>query len=96
MVEPIAAGDKLIRSDNSTVYERLRQSQSRPVAVEMEGHGFLTALEHNEKVSGLVIRGISDLCDDKEHGGDASQRVAAANAAAFAFELLDHYALVQD
>lgn len=50
-----------------------------------------TALEHNEEVGGIVIRGISDLCDDKDAGGEASQRLAAANAAAFAFELLEGY-----
>jgi nucleoside phosphorylase len=91
-VEPIAAGDKLVRDKQSLTYQRVRSGLERAVAVEMEGHGFLAALESNESVAGIVIRGISDLCFDKREAGEAgTQPVAAANAAAFAFELLAQY-----
>lgn len=92
VVEPIAAGEKLIRDRSSTVYERLRESLDKAVAVEMEGHGFLAALDQSETVAGIVVRGISDLCHDKDEAGRAgAQKIAAANAAAFAFELLNCY-----
>lgn len=92
VVEPIAAGEKLIRDSGSTVYERLRKDLDKAVAVEMEGHGFLAALDQSEKVAGIVVRGISDLCHDKDEAGRAgAPKIAATNAAAFAFELLNCY-----
>jgi nucleoside phosphorylase len=92
VVQPIAAGDKLVRETESDTYQRVREKLDRAVAVEMEGHGFLAALDQNEQVSGIIVRGISDLCFDKDEAGRAgTQPVAAANAAAFAFELLAQY-----
>lgn len=92
VVEPIAAGEKLIRDSGSTVYERLRENLDKAVAVEMEGHGFLAALDQSERVAGIVVRGTSDLCDDKDEAGKAgAPEIAAANAGAFAFELLNCY-----
>lgn len=92
VVEPIAAGDKLVRDKNSLTYQRVLTNVERAVAVEMEGHGFLAAIESNESVSGIVVRGISDLCFDKQEAKEAgTQSIAAANAAAFAFELLAQF-----
>lgn len=92
VVEPIAAGDKLVRDKESQTYQRVLANLERAVAVEMEGHGFLAALESNESVSGIVVRGISDLCFDKAEANKAgTQPIAAANAAAFAFELLAQF-----
>jgi nucleoside phosphorylase len=92
VVEPIAAGDKLVREKNSDTYQRVREQLERVVAVEMEGHGFLAALEQNQEVLGIVVRGISDLCYDKAEAEAAgTQLIAAANAAAFAFEILASY-----
>lgn len=87
-LEPIAAGGKVVASTKSATYELIRRVADRAVAVEMEGSGFLGAV-HRYGERGIVIRGISDLIDGKTEADKAGVRKqAAANAAAFAFELL--------
>jgi nucleoside phosphorylase len=91
-VEPIAAGDKVVASSISATARLIEQVAPRAVAVEMEGAGFLEAINHFQTVSGIVVRGISDLLDGKTDADRQGwQRQASANAAAFAFELLDRF-----
>lgn len=55
----------------------------------MEGSGFLRAGYANAQVAVLVVRGISDLVEGKSDAdAHGSQSIAAAHAAAFAFELI--------
>jgi nucleoside phosphorylase len=87
-VKPIAAGEKVVASERSTTYELLNQSVSQALAVEMEGYGFLAPI-HAHHAKGIVIRGISDLLNNKEAAdASGSQPLAAQNAAAFCAEML--------
>lgn len=88
-VGPIAAGEKVQEATRGHVYDYLRRNFSHALGVEMEGYGFmLTAFDHAESQA-MVIRGISDLLANKaESDAGGSQKLAARNAAAFAFQLL--------
>ncbi len=85
---PIASGEKVVAS--RAFLAQLQETCSDAVAVEMEALGFLGTFRAKPQVQGIVIRGISDLVVDKSQS-DAKgwQPIAARNAAAFAFAMLD-------
>jgi nucleoside phosphorylase len=67
----------------------LSSQYSDALAVEKEGHGFLTAVRANPGVEALIVRGISDLIEHKSQtDAEGWQEIAARNASAFAFEVL--------
>jgi nucleoside phosphorylase len=89
VVAPIAAGAKVVASTRSPTYQFIRAHYDQAVAVEMEGAGFLEAAHANPEVKALVVRGISDLLDDKEETDrDGWQLRAADHAARFAVQML--------
>ena len=88
-VAPIAAGEKVVASRESSVLQFLKLNYGDAIAVEMEGRGILQAAYANQQVSALIVRGISDLIDGKSKAdAGGSQEIAACHASAFAFEVL--------
>ncbi len=88
-VAPIAAGEKVVVSTQSEVFQFLRSHYEDAIAIEMEGFGFLAAVRSDRKVDAIVIRGISDLIDGKTEADRAgAQEIAACHASAFAFQML--------
>ena len=88
-VQPIAAGEKVVSSNRSVTFSYLKKYCSDAVAVDMEGNGFLVAARpyHSHAIE---VRGISDLIESKiEADAGGSQPRAAANAAAFCFEMIN-------
>jgi nucleoside phosphorylase len=93
-VAPIAAGEKVLASRDSDLFQFLRNNYNDAIAVEMEGFGFLSAAFAYPDIKTMVIRGISDLIKDKnandpiEGTEEERQERASQNASAFAFEVL--------
>ena len=89
LVKPIASGEKVLVSEKSTDLKRVRETYTDAHAVAMEEHGFAVAVQANPDVCFAVVRGISDLIENKaESDAAGSHGIASANAAAFAFEML--------
>lgn len=97
-IAPLAAGGRVIADKASDAAVRLSRNAGDALAVEMEGYGFLFSAHVNQHVEALVVRGISDLLEDKgEEGHDAFwQPAASANAAAFAYEVISETGLRED
>ena len=80
---PIAAGEKVVSSSRSATAELIRAHYGDALAVEMEGGGFVAAMQRHAQVKHGVIRGVSDLLDSKgESDGHGWQPRAASNAVA--------------
>jgi len=87
-VSPIASGDKNVSS--TQMLKQLESFASEAVALDMESIGFMQGIADHLGVQGMVIRGISDFCIDKDETNDNKwQPIAARHAAAFAFAILD-------
>jgi excisionase family DNA binding protein len=92
MVElrPIAAGERVVASKGSVDFRLLQQHYNDAVAIDMESLGLYLAAQRADHLPALAVRGISDMLSDKVPDADAHwQPIAARNAAAFAFALLD-------
>ncbi len=88
-VAPIAAGEKILASTDSAQWQFLKAGYDDALAIETEGYGFFQTAHANPQVEALVIRGISDLIDNKSEADAAnSQEIASRYASAFAFEIL--------
>lgn len=86
---PIVAGEKVVADRRAEVAELARRLCSDALAVDMEDFGTLRGGRSTERARVISIRGISDLVDGKAAAdAQGSQPLAAANAAAFLFELV--------
>ncbi len=92
-VGPIAAGEKVVASLEASTYKLIKAHFNDALAVEMEAIGTLRAVRANAGLDAIVIRGISDLVENKTASDNAgSQLVASASAAAFAAQLIAEWA----
>lgn len=84
-VGPIASGNKVIASEKFRA--ELTRRWPKLIAVEMEGEGVFAAVFDRPQIRGtLVIRGISDMADERK--GDEWQEYAANAAAAYTIAFL--------
>lgn len=89
IVAPIVSTEAVSADPKSDLEKIITQHFGDALAVEMEGYGAAYAA-YSERTPFIVIRGISDKRKGKKPRTDAiNQPVAAAHAAAFAFELLN-------
>ncbi|WP_394772658.1 hypothetical protein [Flavobacterium sp.] len=88
-VLPIAAGEKVVSSTRATTFNYIKRYCSDAAVVDMEGNGYLIAARPYH-AHGIEVRGISDLIENKEESdAGGSQPIAAANATAFTFGMID-------
>jgi nucleoside phosphorylase len=88
VIKPIASAEQVVAGEKAQTYQDIKKEYSDAAAVEMEGWGAMNAA-HVQCTSGIVIRGISDMCVGKDQAADEQfQPIASAHAAAFAFSLL--------
>lgn len=90
LVGPIVVGEKVVADRGSEAARLISRTYSDAVAVDMEDFGVLHGGAATERAKVLAIRGISDMLSAKASADRAgSQPLAAANAAAFLFSLID-------
>jgi 5'-methylthioadenosine/S-adenosylhomocysteine nucleosidase len=90
----IASGEKVDASEKSDLHIYLKQSCSHAIAVEMEGLGFLEVGRMYPNIQCLLLRGISDLVENKAASdSEGSQEYASNNVTAFLFGFIDFLSL---
>jgi len=90
----IATGDKVITSRKSNVFKLIVSRFNDAIAVETEAGGFYQAIRANEGIISLIIRGISDMIDDKaKTDSKGCQEIAADYASAFMIEVLYNFTI---
>lgn len=87
-VAPAVSTESVLANKSSDLEALIAKDYGDACIVEMEGYGSLFAAAR-EETPAIVIRGVSDMAEHKDPETDKlRQPVAAAHAAAFAFELL--------
>lgn len=89
LVGPICVGEKVLSDKKSELYNFIKTHYNDSLAVEMESMGFLGAAHSNNFENFAVVRGISDLIEEKETTDAAGfQEKASIHASEFTFALL--------
>ncbi len=89
---PIASGNKVITATASATADLIDRAFDDAQGLDMEGYGAMVAASNNSSVEAMVIRGVSDLIDDKSKATDRTrQPLAARHAAAFALALIESW-----
>jgi len=89
LVAPVVAGEKVLADRRPEVARLAREFYGDALLVDMEDFGTLRGGRSTERARVFAVRGTSDLVEGKQEADTAgSQPLAAANAAAFVFELL--------
>ena len=92
LVAPVASLEAVLADPENELAELISEGYDDTCVVEMEGYGAVYAASQ-ERVPSILVRGVSDITRDKSPETDAErQPVAACHAAAFAFEMLSHWA----
>lgn len=93
-IKPIASTAQVVASSDADMINRIKEHYNDAIAVEMEGFGFLQSCYQHPEMYSLVVRGISDLVDNKaETDRRRCQEMAATSAAAFTFQVLSSLGL---
>lgn len=86
----ICAGEKVVTSSKSALFKFIKEIYNDATAVELEGSGFIKAIYCNNNINSIVIRGISDLIDNKSDSDiKGYQTIAMENACRFGFYILE-------
>lgn len=95
-VAPIASIEAVLDDPKSELEALLKASYGDTHVVEMEGYGAVFAAAA-VRTPGMILRGVSDMTEKKsDEDDDIYQPIAAAHAAAFAFEMLSHWGMHND
>lgn len=88
--KPIAVGDVVLADAKSAIARHIHEHYNDAAAIEMEASGVTQAAHLTGTLDTLIVRGVSDKADKHKHQRDAeaSQTVAAQNAAAAAITVL--------
>lgn len=93
----IASGEKVDASYESDFHKHIMQNASHALAIEMEGLGFLEVCRMRPLVKSLLLRGVSDMVNDKATmDSKGSQPYASQNVSAFLFGVLDNIDFSQE
>lgn len=91
-IAPAVSTEAVLANKTSDLEALIADHYGDACIVEMEGYGSLFAASR-EETPAIVIRGVSDMAEHKDPETDAvRQPIAAAHAAAFAFELIAWWA----
>ncbi|WP_162419822.1 hypothetical protein [Microvirga brassicacearum] len=87
-IAPAVSTEAVVASTKGDLADLIANDYGDACIIEMEGYGAIYAASQELKPA-IVIRGVSDMAENKEPGTDKiRQPIAACHAAAFAFEVL--------